>query len=80
MTDGISNQFTYWGSPGEEEQSWDSYLSGFSMKPQAARVYDLEMADTWLAEQTSLTKEHAALLSKKRELLSVHRKLQELGR
>jgi hypothetical protein len=80
MSDGISNQFTYWGSPGEEEQGWDGYLASFSMKPKAARIYDLEQADTWLAEQTVLSREHAALVSKKRELLSIHRKLQELGR
>jgi hypothetical protein len=79
MSDGIANQFTYWGGP-NEEQSWDGYLSSFSMKPQSARIYDLEMADTWLAEQSVLSREHAALLSKKREMLSVHRKLQELGR
>jgi hypothetical protein len=76
--DPILNQFKYWG--GASEESWDGFLAGFSMKPQAARIHDVEMVDSWLAQQSGLTREHASLLSRKRELLSVHRKLQELGR
>jgi hypothetical protein len=76
--DPILDQFKYWG--GADEESWNGFLTGFSMKSQAARIHDVEMVDTWLAQQTTLTREHASLVTRKRELLSVHRKLQELGR
>jgi hypothetical protein len=81
MSDGIIDQLQYWGGPDEEaEAKWLGFKTEYMTKPKAARIHDLQMADSWLDQQTSLTREHASLVVRKRELFDLHTRLLQLGR
>jgi hypothetical protein len=81
MEDGIINQFQYWAGPDDEvEAKWAGFKAEYMTKPKAARIHELQMVDTWLDQQTSLTREHASLVTRKRELFDLHTRLLQLGR
>lgn len=77
MSDGIANQFKYWEG---EEGGWARFKQEFLLKPQASRVQDLVVADSFLDQQTTLTREHAELVTKRRELYDLHVRLRQAGR
>ena len=79
MEDGIIKQMTKYGDH-DEEESWRLYKAGYMMKSPEARIADLRQTDLWLEQQTQITKEHASLLTRKREMESIHRRLRDAGR
>jgi hypothetical protein len=78
MSDGIANQFKYWDEG--EENGWARFKEAFLLKPQASRIQDLVAADSFLDQQTALTREHADLVVKRRELFDLHTRLRNAGR
>lgn len=79
MSDGIIDQMAKYGDH-DEEESWRLFKAGYMMKSPEARIADLKQTDLWLEQQTQVTKEHASLLTRKRELKSLHRALRGAGR
>ena len=77
MSDGIANQFKYWEG---EEGGWARFKQEFLLKHPASRVQDLVAADSFLDQQTTLTREHADLVVKRRELYDLHTRLRNAGR
>jgi hypothetical protein len=52
----------------------------FIKRNEFTRLKDLEVVDSWLNEESGATREHAAMLQKKRELEDLHRLLKRAGR
>jgi hypothetical protein len=78
-TDGIVQQLSKYGDY-DEAEAWEVWLSGYMMKPAAARIADLRATDQWLETQDRPTREHASLITRRREMESIHRRLREAGR
>jgi hypothetical protein len=78
MSDGIASQFRYWDAG--EEDGWLRFKEAFLLKPQASRIQDLVAAASFLDQQTTLTREHADLVVKRRELFDLHTRLRQAGR
>jgi hypothetical protein len=69
----------YWNENGES--AWDEYkINTFCQKSFHDRVHELKNVDSWLENETKLTHEHAALVSKRRELVDLHFALKKIGR
>jgi hypothetical protein len=79
MSDGIIDQLSKYGDH-DEEESWRLFKAGYMMKSPEARVADLRQTDLWLEQETQVTKNHASLLTRKRELESIHRRLRDANR
>jgi hypothetical protein len=79
MSDGIVEQMAKYGDH-DEETSWEVFKKGYSRKLPEARIADLKMADQWLDVQTRPTREHASILTRKRELEAIHWTLRGVGR
>jgi hypothetical protein len=71
MSDPLGEQIAKYGAL-DEEESWQGFKLGFLTKPPQARIADLKTADQWLALQDGLTREHASMVVKKRELETMH--------
>ncbi len=69
---------SYWEDTPEE--SWAAWRAGFALKNPLQRITDLKTADQWLATQDSITREHASMLTRKRELEDIHWQLRRAGR
>ncbi len=67
----------YWG---DTEGEWDKYKSNFATRPKAERVTELRKFDSWLDTQTRPTREHAEILSRKRQVEDIHWALDRIGR
>jgi len=82
-TDNIVDQLTRYGSAGEEE-AWATFTNNYLMKTPEQRKIDLEAADSWITQytesHTGVTKELSSLVTRRRELESIHRRLREAGR
>lgn len=79
MEDEIVRQLNaYWED--EPETSWAAWTAGFMLKNPHQRIADLKTADQWLATQDGITREHASMLTRKRELEDLHWKLRRAGR
>lgn len=68
----------YWSEDTEGE--WVKYKTNFAMRPKVERIGELKKVDSWLENETKITKEHAAILTRKRELEDVHWALDRLGK
>ena len=83
MSDSIVDQLTKYGDFNEEE-SWDIFKNNYLAKTPAQRMIDLEAADSWITQytesHTGVTKELSSLVTRRRELESIHRRLREAGR
>ena len=83
MEDNISKQLTSYGDFGEEE-SWEIFKNNYLTKTPEQRKIDLVAADSWITQytesHTGVTKELGSLLTRRRELESIHRRLRELYR
>jgi hypothetical protein len=83
MSDGIIDQLTKFGDF-DEEESWAIFTSNYVLKTPEQRKIDLFAADSWITAytegHTGVTKELGSLLTRKRELESIHRRLRELNR
>jgi hypothetical protein len=79
MSDGIIDQLSKYGDY-DEDTAWEVWKAGYMMKPAPARIADLRAVDLWLDQQTTVTKEHASLLTRKREMESIHRRLRDANR
>ena len=81
--DGVINQLTKYGDM-DETEAWDVFKNNYLMKTPAQRIVDLNAVDTFIdvhtAEHTGVTKELGSLLTRRRELESIHRRLREAGR
>jgi len=81
--DAISRALSKFGDY-DETEAFDVFKASFMLKPFDARIDDLLSAEKYvndhLAEKTAPTKELASLVTKKRELESIHRRLRELKR
>jgi hypothetical protein len=56
----------------DPDGAWLEFKRSFAKKPPDLRVADLRTADTWLEQQTTVTREHASTLAAKRELQDLH--------
>jgi len=63
-----------------EEALWSKYMNEFVRKPEAARLNDLYAVNTWLSQEDRPTREHAALLTRHRDMEAMHRRLKGAGR
>ena len=83
MSDEIVRQMSKYGDY-DEETSWSLYKTSYLMKPAAERAADLQKADQWIdhytSEHTGVTKELASLLTRRRELETLHKTLRGAGR
>jgi hypothetical protein len=79
MSDGIIRQLTTYGEYGEEA-SWEIFKNHYLMKSPRDRIENLQAVDTFLELQTAPTREHASLITKRRELLDIHNRLRSAGR
>jgi hypothetical protein len=83
MSDAIDRVLSKFGDY-DESEAFEAFKAAFVLKPVAARIDDLLSAEKYveehLAEKTAPTKELASLVTKKRELESIHRKLRDLQR
>jgi hypothetical protein len=81
--DGVINQLVKYGDY-DESEAWDVFKNNYLMKAPEQRIIDLKAVDTFIdvhtAEHTGVTKELGSLLTRKRELESMHRRLRELNR
>jgi hypothetical protein len=81
MTDRMMEEWMrqhYW--EGDEEVFWNKCKADFAKKPEAGRLQDLHAVNTWLDQEHRPTREHAALLSRRREMEDLHRALKGIGR
>jgi hypothetical protein len=78
-SDSVIDQLSKYGDF-DEEEAWEVWKNGYVRKHPQARIEDLRAVDLWLDQQTTVTKEHASLLTRKREMESIHRRLREAGR
>jgi hypothetical protein len=81
--DGVINQLVKYGDF-DENEAWDVLKSNYLRKTPEQRIIDLKACDSFIdvhtAEHTGVTKELGSLLTRKRELESIHRRLRELNR
>ena len=70
----------YWSPDEDGQQIWQDFRAKFALKNPEQRRQDLTTVDTYLAEQTHVTHEHAALIQHKRELQDIHTTLWRAGR
>jgi hypothetical protein len=79
MSDRIDEQMSKYGDfPADEV--WELFKAGFLTKSPEARIADLKTMDFHLEAQTGLTREHASMVQKRREIVAIHQKLRELNR
>jgi hypothetical protein len=82
-SDAISRALSKFGDY-DESEAFEVFKASFVLKPVQARIDDLLSAEKYfeehLAEKTAPTKELSSLLTKKRELEGLHRRLRELNR
>ena len=71
MSDPIGEQIAKYGAL-DEDESWEGFKRGFLLKAPQQRIADLHTADAWLATQSGVTREHASMVVKKRELEDLH--------
>lgn len=79
MSDPIGEQIGKYGAL-DEDEAWEGFKRGFLLKPPQSRIADLHTADQWLATQAGITREHASMVVKKRELEGAHYALLKVGR
>lgn len=79
MSDGIVEQLAKYGDH-DEETSWKIFKDFYLRKSPEARIADLKLADQWLEHQARPTREHASILTRKRELEALHWTLRGVGR
>jgi hypothetical protein len=79
VSDPISQQLAAY-SDFDEDESWDRWAARYVTQPPEYRVESLKIMDGWLAAQDGITREHASLVVKKRELESLHFALRRAGR
>ena len=65
---------------GDEAELWQKFKGDFVQKPEAVRLNDLHTLNQWLDQEDRPTREHAALLTKRREMEDLHRLLKGAGR
>jgi hypothetical protein len=70
----------YWSPDEDAVQIWSTFKSDFAKKDPNLRRADLKTLDGWLAEQTTVTRGHAAMIQQKREFEDVHAILWRAGR
>jgi hypothetical protein len=70
----------YWSPDEDGQQIWQTYKTEFAKRPANDRRADLRTVDGYLAEQTSVTKDHAAMLQMRREMEDIHTMLWRAGR
>jgi hypothetical protein len=63
-----------------EDALFDHMKETFIRKDPLTRLQDLQIVDSWLNEESAPTREHASMLTKKRELEHLHRALKAAGR
>jgi hypothetical protein len=79
MTDSIDEQMAKYGDfPADDV--WGLYKVAFLNKSPEARIADLRTLDFHLEAQSGLTREHASMVQKRREIVASHQKLRELNR
>ena len=71
---------SYWSSAEDGQQIWETFKQDFAKKDPNSRRADLRVVDQYLADQTGVTRDHAAMIQQKRELESVHNILWRAGR
>ncbi len=76
--DPVETALSYWSEDSEAE--WSRFKTHFATKPKVERVNDLLKVDSFMQEQIKPTREHASLLTKKRQLEDLHWALDRLGR
>jgi len=79
MSDEIVRQMSKWGDV-DEEESWRLYKTGFLLMSADKRIQDLQNLDRWLENETRPTREHASMLTRRRELQDIHYALRGAGR
>jgi hypothetical protein len=81
--DGIIRQLTSYGDFGAD-QAWDVFKGNYLRKTPEQRIVDLRAADTFIESHTEghtgVAKELASLLTRKRELEWIHRRLRDANR
>ncbi len=77
----IANLRKSYLSPDEDgAQIWQTFKNDFAKKDPNTRRADLRTVEAYLGEQTSVTRDHAAMIQMKRELDVVHAILWRAGR
>jgi hypothetical protein len=79
MSDGIVDQLTKYGDF-DEDEAWERFKQGYLLKTPESRKIDLAACDSFIEQFNHPTKEAASILTRKRELESIHRRLRELNR
>jgi hypothetical protein len=64
----------------DRDDSWDQFKLEFAKRPAAARIVDLQTADSWLNQMDRPTRETASTMQAKRELADLHFALSRAGR
>jgi hypothetical protein len=65
---------------GDGDALFDRMKAEFIRENEFTRLKGLEVVDSWLNEEIAPTREHAAMLTRKRELEDLHRLLKRAGR
>jgi hypothetical protein len=71
---------SYWSSDEDGQAIWETFKNDFAKKDPNSRRSDLRVVDQYLADQTSVTRDHAALMQQQRELNHIHAILWRAGR
>lgn len=67
----------YWDDP---DAALETYKAQFALRSPQDRVNELKITDGWLSQETRATREHATLLTHRRELGDIHFALRRAGR
>jgi hypothetical protein len=70
----------YWSSGEDGEAIWNTFVDGFARSDAHSRRQSLQNMDTYLSERTSVTREHADLIARRRQMASIHDRLWAAGR
>ena len=70
----------HWSSDETGQQIWDSFKRDYVKMPAAQRREALRNVDTYLDQQTQITRETASIVRQKRELSDIHLALHRAGR
>jgi hypothetical protein len=78
-SDSIVEQLTKYGEI-DEQEAWNGFKQAYLLKTPESRIIDLKACDSFLDQFNHPTKEAASVLTRKRELFDIHRRLRDAGR
>jgi hypothetical protein len=70
----------HWSPDETSQQIWDSFKQGFVKMPPAQRREALRNVDSYLDQQTQITRETASMVRQRRELSDLNLALHRAGR